>query len=43
MVYKVLWSVQKDIGRNSPYWEHIKIPNTDDQWDLIIKNEIAIL
>lgn len=43
MVYKVLWSIQKDIGRTSPYWEHVKTINNDEQWDLILRNEISIL
>lgn len=38
MIYKVLWSIQKDIHRDSHYWQQLKMVNNDDQWDLILKS-----
>ena len=43
LVYKILSSIQKDLVKASPYWEFVKTPNNDEQWDYILRNEIQLL
>ena len=38
LVFKILYSIQRDIGKESLYWERIKVKNTDYQWDNILKD-----
>lgn len=42
-IFKLLWYVQKNTLKSSPYWELVKCPNNEEQWDTTIKSEIAIL
>lgn len=43
LVYKIFSSIQKDLVKASPYWEFVKTPNNDEQWDFILRNEIQLL
>lgn len=43
LIYKELSAMQNDVASKSPYWDHIKVPNKDDQWDLALKNESRAL
>jgi hypothetical protein len=43
LVYKILFAIQKDVAKNSPYWEFLKIPNNDDYWDPILNTEEHLL
>ena len=43
LVFKILYSIQRDITKDSLYWERIKVKNTDTQWDNILKDETKSL
>lgn len=38
LVYKALSAIQKDVCSKSVYWDHVKAPNKDAQWDLALTN-----
>ncbi len=39
----MLAAIQKDLTKNSPYWEFAKTPNNDDSWDVSLSGEAYLL
>jgi hypothetical protein len=43
LIFKILSAIQKDLQKDAAYWEIIKINNTDQKWDFILREEMADL
>ena len=35
MVFKMLAAIQRDTGRQSQYWDMLKVANPEERWDSV--------
>jgi hypothetical protein len=43
LLYKMFVAIEKELVRASPYWEHLRMPNTNEEWDGFLLGEVEIM